>query len=136
MRRVAVVPAAVLAPDVAHDELGLVVDGVQVRALEEARGRAHGVHDVVEAGAVVHQRERLLHERLQQLGALGERLVHAGAAHDRQAVTGKQHVGLQRVHLAERGRPVARVALHLLRVAAVGRRPDEHVAGEEDAARR
>ena len=98
-------------------------------------GRAHGVHDVVEARALVHQRERLLDERLEQLGAFGERLAHTVGADDRQAVAGQQHLGLERGHLAERGGPVARVALHLLRVAAVRRRPDEQVAGEQDLAR-
>ena len=68
-------------------------------------GRAHRVHDVVEARALVHQRERLLDERLQQLGAFGERLVHALGADDRQPVSGQQDLGLERVHLAERERP-------------------------------
>ena len=86
VRRVAVVPAAVEAPDVAHDELRLVVDRPEVRAREQRLRRAHRVHDVVEAGALVHQRERLLDQCLEQLGAFGQRPVHALAADDRQAV--------------------------------------------------
>src|SRR5436190_6897795 len=57
------------------------------------------------------------------------------AADDREAVARQQDVGTERVHLAERGGPVARIALDLLRVAAVGRGPDEHVAREQDATR-
>ena len=57
--RVAVVPAAVEAPDVADDELGLVVDGPQVGPFQQLGRRPHGVDDVVEAGALVHQRQRL-----------------------------------------------------------------------------
>ena len=132
--RITVVPAAVVAPDVAHDELGLVVDRPEVRAREQLLGRAHRVHDVVEARAFVHERERLVEQRLQQLGAFGECLPHAVGTDDREAVTGEQHVGVERGHRPERLRPVARVPLHLLRVAAVRRRPDEQVAGEEHLA--
>ena len=70
VRRIAVVPAAVLPPDVAHHELRLVVDGSQIRTLQELLGHAHGVHDVVEPRAFVHHRERLFDERLEELRTL------------------------------------------------------------------
>ena len=51
-------------------------------------------------------------------------------------MAGQQDLGLQRDHLVERARPVGRVTLNLLRVPAVRRRPDEHVARAQDLARR
>ena len=50
------------------------------------------------------------------------------------AVPGQQHLGAERRHLAQRVRPLARIALHLLRIARVRRRPDEQVAGAQHAA--
>src|SRR5262245_65938181 len=62
VRRIAVVPAAVQSPNVAHDEFGLVVDRVEVWALEQLGRSLHCVHYVVEARTVVHEREWLLDE--------------------------------------------------------------------------
>ena len=56
---VAVVPAAVQTPDVADDELGLVVYGLQIRPVGERRGRLHGVEQFVETRAAVEKREGL-----------------------------------------------------------------------------
>ena len=51
-------------------------------------------------------------------------------------MAGQEHLGAERGHLAEADRPLAGVALHLLRVAAVGAGPDEEVAGAEHLAAR
>ena len=72
MRRVAVVPAAVHPPDVAHDELRLVVDRLQVGLRQHGRIDLHLVHDLVEAGAFVHGVHGALHQKLEGLGNLGQ----------------------------------------------------------------
>ncbi len=56
-----------------------------------------------------------------------------GAEHG-EAVTGNHQLGAEGSHLAQGDRPLARIALHLLRVAGVGRGPDEEIAGGEDLA--
>jgi hypothetical protein len=49
-------------------------------------------------------------------------------------VSGQQHLRAQRRHLAKRDRPLGGVPLHLLRVAGVGRGPDEQVTAAEHLA--
>src|SRR5262249_61901433 len=80
--------------------------------------------------------EGLLGERLEELGRLVERLPDAGGTLDREAVAGEQELRAELRHPAQRGRPIARVALDLLGIAGVGRGPDEEVAGAADATRR
>ena len=72
--RVPVPPAAVQAPDVAHHELGLVVDRPEVGTVGEVGGHRHGVEDLVEPGPGVHEREGLVDEGVEQIGGVGERL--------------------------------------------------------------
>ena len=68
VRRVAVVPAAVVAPDVAHDELGLVVDRPQVRPREQVlRARAPCARCRRGARPRSSARASASSERLQQL---------------------------------------------------------------------
>src|SRR5439155_13221473 len=87
--RVAVVPAPVQAPDVAHHELGVVVYRPQVGPLEEVGRGADGVHELVEAGALVHEGHGLVVEALEELGRLGQRLSHAVGADHGQTVAGE-----------------------------------------------
>ena len=70
---IAVVPAAVEAPEVVHDELGLVVDGLEPRSVEEVARRGDGVDDVVEAGTLVHEAQRLVDERLDTVSQFAAR---------------------------------------------------------------
>ena len=53
-------------------------------------------------------------------------------AHQRQAVPRQHQLRVELRHLAQRRRPLARIALRLLGVAGVGRGPDEQVAAAED----
>ena len=110
--------------------------GPQVRALEQVRRRLHRSQDRVEAGSLVHQRQRLGDQRLEELRGLCQGLLHPVRAEDRWAVARAQGVGVERRHRTERDRPLARVALHLLRVARVRSGPDEEVPRAEHAARR
>ncbi len=126
-----VVPAAVAAPDVAHDELRMVVHRLQVRQIAQMLGHLDLVEHAVEGDALVHQRQRLGLERVEQLGGVGERPLHPIGAEDRQAVARQHHLGTAGRHLAQRHRPVAGEALDLLRIAGIRDRPDEQVAGVE-----
>ena len=103
--RVAVVPAAVEAPGVAHDELGVVVHRTQVRLVEQVGRCPHRVDDLVEPGALVHHRQRLLVQRLEQLRRRRQRLPHAVLPDHRHAVARQQHLGRQRHHLPAARRP-------------------------------
>ena len=119
-RRIAVPPSAVEAPDTADDELGLVVDGPEIRTFEQVFRRANRVHDVVEARAIVHECEGLLEQRLEQLRGVEERALHPVGADDGQPVARQEHLGVEGGHRSHCDGPVGRVPLHLLRVAAVG----------------
>ena len=132
----AFVPAAVVAPDRVDDEFRVVVGGAQVGLVEQVRGHLDLVQDAVERAALVHQRQRLALDRLQQLGRVVQRPRDAVRAEDREAVAGQHRLRAQRCHLAQRGGPLADPALRLLRVARVGHGPDEQVAGAEHAALR
>ncbi len=136
MRGDAVPPAAVETPDVPHDERGLVVHRLQVRTIGESRRRLHLGHNARERHAGIHPRERLAHEELQPLRGVLERGAHAVGAEDRHAVAGHEHLRVARGHRAQRHRPLGGVALDLLRVARVGRHPEEKIAAEEHPARR
>ena len=129
----AVPPAAVEPPDIADDVVGLVVDRLEIGAIGQVGGGRTSRQDRVERGPGVHQRERLALERLEPLRGVAERLAHARGADDRHAVAGDQELGPSAPHRAQRRRPLGGVALDLLRVAGVGRDPDEEIAGEEDA---
>ena len=112
----------------------MVVDRLQVRLVAQVGGDLHLVEARVEILALVHDRQGLRLDRVEQVGGVGERRDDALGAEDRQAVTRQHDLGSQGRHLAQRRRPVGEVALHLLRVAGVGDRPDEEVAGVEDLA--
>ena len=64
-------------------ELRIVVVDVEVGPLREVLGDADGVEDLVQRAALVHEGQRLVVDRLQQLGGLAERLSDAVATHDR-----------------------------------------------------
>ena len=130
----AVVPAAVAAPHVAHDELRVVVHGTQVGLAGEVGRHLHLVQHPVERGAFVHQGEGLVLDGVEQLGRVEQGHLDAVTAEDRHAVAAQHGLGLERGHRPERGGPVRGEALHLLRVAGVGDRPDEQVAGVQDPA--
>ncbi len=95
---------------------------------------------LVEAGAAVHQVEGLADERLEQARGVVERLADPFLADDRVAVPGEKDLGsaagpvVEGQHAPERVGPLQRVALDLLRVAGVGRGPDEQVPAAEHAA--
>src|SRR5271165_3201941 len=129
---IAVVPAAVEPPHVADYELRLVVDRLEVRFGGQVGERPDSVDDLVEPRAGVHQRERLLDQRLQIGGGAGQRLTDALGADDGRAVAGQQLISLSRSHLPQRGRPFGGVTLHLLRIPGVGGHPHEQVAGARD----
>ena len=112
----------------------MVVHRLQVRLVGEVGWNGHLVQAGVEVLALVHDRERLALDRLQQFGGVGERCHDAIGAEDRQSVPGEQDLGSQRGHLAQRRSPVGQVALDLLGVAGVGECPDEQVAGMEHLA--
>ncbi len=136
MARIPVVPAAEQPPDVAHHELGLVVDRTQVGTVQQSVRRPHGGDDLVEGRPFVHHADRLVVEVLQQRRRLGQREPDPVGAHDGEPVAGEQDLGVELGHLAERVRPLDGIALHLLGIAAVRRRPDEEVARAEDPAGR
>ena len=118
--RVAVPPPAVLAPDRVHDELRLVVDRAEIGPGLQSLGGADGVDGVVEAAAGVHDRQRLVDERIEEVRRVGQRLADPVGAEDREPVSGQEELGVEREHAAQGVRPLARVALHLLGVAGVG----------------
>jgi hypothetical protein len=127
------VPTAVETPDVAHDELRLVVQRRQVRLRQQVLRRADGVDHLIQARPAVHQRECLLTERFEHLSGVRQRRADALTADDGEAVAGEEHLGAAFCHGAQGERPVAGIALHLLRVAGVRQHPDEEVAGAENA---
>ena len=106
--------------------------GTAGRAGRPARARSAGSSS--RRRALVHHPDRLGVQVLEQRGGVGERGADAVGADDRQAVAGQQDLGVERGHRPQRAGPLDRVALHLLRVAAVRRRPDEQVAGAEHLA--
>ncbi len=134
MRGVAVVPAAVQPPDVAHDELRLIVVRLQVRTAGQRLRGFHGVDDLVEAGARVHHLQGLLDQAVQVVRRVGQRLPYSARPGDGQAVAGQQHLRVQGGHLPQRDRPLVGVPLHLLRVPGVRGDPDEQVTGQQHAA--
>ena len=126
VRRVAVPPAAVEAPHVAHDELGLVVERPQVRLAQQVVGRPDRRARSRRASPRRSSSPARRRPGARALSAaVVEHAADALAAGDRQAVGRQQQLGLVRGHLAQRDGPLVRVALHLLRVAGVGEVPDE-----------
>ena len=117
---VPVVPAAVVPPDVADHELGLVVDRPQVRLVEQGLRCTHRVDDLVETGARVHHAQRVVVQGLEELGGVLERLADSIDTEDGEAVSGEQRLGAEPGHRPQRDRPVLGVPLHLLGVPAVG----------------
>ncbi len=133
MSGIAVVPAAVEAPEVAHDELRVVVDRTKVGPREQLWGRGHRVDDVFEPRTLVHESEGLGRERLEQCGRVDQHGPDPIRSGDRQPVAGQQQLRrrFERRHLPQRGRPVLGIPLHLLGIAGVGRAPDDEVAGAQ-----
>lgn len=128
VRGVAIVPAAVEPPDIANDELGLVVHRLEVGLVEHTGRDLHGMDDLVQPGAGVHQRHRIRHQPLQRVGDLGQNTTDAVLAAYGEAVRRQEQLGIHRGHVAERPRPLERIALHLLRITGVRKVPDEEVA--------
>ena len=129
MRGIAVVPAAELPPQVAHHELRLVVHGFQIRLVEHGLIHLHGMHDVVQLGALIHHGEGLRHDALQRLGHFREHPADALRPRDGQAVRGQKQLRPLCRHRPQRLRPFAGITLRLLRIAGVGEVPDEEVPG-------
>ncbi len=134
MARISVVPAAEQPPDVADHELRLVVDGTEVRAVEERGGRPNRLDDLVERRALVHHPDRLGVEVLQERRGFGEGGDDPVVSEDRHSVAREQDLGVECCHRPQCPRPLDRVPLSLLGVAAVRGRPDEQVAGTQDSA--
>ena len=87
---------------------------------------------VVEAPARVHDGQRLVDQRVEQVGGVGQGLTRTRSA----PITGnpwpgRRNSASRRQHAPQRLGPLPRVALHLLRVAGVGGGPDEEVAAAE-----
>ena len=134
MRRLAIPPAAVEPPDVAHDILGLVVHRLEVGAIGQMGRRPHLGEDLVEGEPGIHARHRLALERLQPFRGVLERLAHASPSQDGHAVAGYEQLRATSGHGAQRPRPLRGVTLDLLGITGVGRDPEEEVAREERAA--
>ena len=124
-------PAAEAAPQVAHDEFRLVIDRLQIGFGLERRRRVHAVEDFVERFACVEALQRLVHQRLQVRRSIQQRRLYPRRPGYGQPVARQQQLGVKRRHGAQRRRPFHRVALHFLRIARVGRRPDEQVASAQ-----
>ncbi len=82
IRGIAVVPAAVHTPQVAHDKFGFVVQRSQIRPLEHLRCDLDRVDDVVQRRARVHHRKRFADEFFQVSSATSSstRLIRAAPA--------------------------------------------------------
>ena len=107
VRGIAVVPTAVEPPDVADDELGLLVHGPKERPLQRVLGNVHGLEHLVERSAAVHCVEGMGVQLVQQLGAVEQGAANASLAGDGQAVPGQQQLRAQLGHPAERIGPFA-----------------------------
>ncbi len=93
----------------------------------------HDVH--VRRRAVLEHGERARDQRIQELGAAEQHVADLlGLTDDGTAVARAQARGTERGHLAQRARPVPRIALRLLGIAGVRHHPDEEIAGAEHAA--
>ena len=128
---VAVPPAAPEPQQVAHDELGMVVGRPQVGPGGQLGIGLHGVEDGLGRLAAVHALQHLGDDAAQVARGVGEHLLHGLAALHHEAVAGEEPLRAEARHLLQRIGPVDGVALHLLRIAAVRRVPDDEVAGEE-----
>ena len=128
---VAVPPAAVQAPDVADDELRLVVQRPQPGRLENRGIDLHGVDDVVQPLACVHHRQGLADQNIERVGHGFQHLTDTRRAGDRQAMRRQKQLCALRRHVSHRPRPFHRIALHLLGVPRVGKVPDEEVPGAD-----
>ena len=84
----------------------------------------------------VHEPDGVVVQGFEQRRRVEQGLADAVGADDREPVARQEHLGVDVGHRAQRLGPVLGVALHLLRVAAVRRRPDEQVARAQDAPRR
>jgi len=111
---------------------GIVVDRAQERLGQEVLGHLDRVEDLVEGPTLVDKVERLLDDGLEEAGGGVEGLADTLLAKDGRSVAGQEELGVELEHFAQGDGPLARVPLGLLRVAAVGRGPDEEVAGAED----
>ena len=88
-----------------HDELGLVVDRLEEGTSFELGRHADAVDGVVQPAAAVHDVERLVDQRLEQVGRVGEGLAHPVGPDDGEAVAGEEELGVEREHPAQRVPP-------------------------------
>ena len=86
------------------------------------------MEDVFRRLAGVHAREDLVDDDAQVAAVSVSTVAHGIAAVDDEPMSREKPLGAEARHPLQRVRPLDGVALHLLRVAAVGRLPDDEVA--------
>ena len=131
MRRIAVVPASVVPPDIADHELGLVVHRAQIGALHQLLVDLDLMDDPVERHSGVHRLQRGRDEGFERGGHVVEHTCDARASGDRQPVCRQEQLRFERGHRSERVRPLGGIPLHLLRVAGIREHPAEEIARDD-----
>ena len=131
IRRVAVIPTAVHAPQIAHDEFRFVVQRSQIRLFEHLRRHLHAVDDLVQRRAGIHHGECFADQLFERFGHFEQHALDALRTADRQSVRRQKQFSAGAGHLAHRRGPLDRIALHLLRIAGVREIPDEKVTGAD-----
>ncbi len=109
----------------------MIVRRAQVRPRREIGVRLDGVEDVFRRLAVVHPTPHLVDEHAEIARRLRQHGANGGGAVDDEPVARKEPLGVVTRHRFQRVGPVLGVPLHLLRVPAVRRLPDDQVAGEQ-----
>ena len=133
MGGVAVVPAAVQAPHVAHDELRVVVDRTKVGPREQFRGAAT-VWMMSSSRAPSFMSASVWAARESSRVAVSRRTARTRSAPAMGRPwpgSSSSGAGSSAAISPQRDRPVLRVALHLLRIPGVGGAPDDQVAGAQ-----
>ncbi len=80
----------------------------------------------------VHEGKGLIHERVEQVGGVGQGPEDPLGADDGEPVTREEHLRPELRHLPQGHSPLAGVPLDLLGVAGVGGGPDEEVTAAQD----
>src|SRR5688572_15552819 len=111
----------------------MIVGRPQVGAGGQLGIGTDGVRDVLGPLAGVQALAHCIHEHAEIARGVREHLPHRRLALHHEPVSGKEPLGPELRHHLQRVGPVLGVALHLLRVPAVGRLPDDEIAGEEVA---
>ena len=98
MRRIAIVPTSIKPPKVPYDELRIVINGTQIRPLEQAFVRHHARYELVERCALVHELQRLPHDVLEKCSRIRQSLPHSMRAQNRRTMTREKHFRTQLIH--------------------------------------